>query len=188
MAKRRRKILGLPIGKPQRRSGLERAGTVAAVAVAAGFAGLGVMKVAKRISSVRSPTRAESASAHTRSSRASSRSVSANGIGAIAQSPEARARALKASAKARSERTAMQRKLKSGKIQLSDVFDMSERRDAIAKTRVKILLQNLPGVGPAGALRAMEELGIDPHRRVRGLGDHQRAELMQRFAPMTAGR
>lgn len=46
---------------------------------------------------------------------------------------------------------------------------------------MKILLQNLPGVGSAGAVKAMEELGIDPGRQVKGLGERQRAELLERF-------
>jgi len=86
------------------------------------------------------------------------------------------------SAQARSTRADLQHQLKSGDVSLEEALDRAEKDDAIARTRVKILLQSLPGVGPRGAVTAMEELGIDSSRRVKGLGSHQREELLERFA------
>ena len=86
-----------------------------------------------------------------------------------------------ASADARSSRAEVQSKLKAGDIDLEEVFRLADRDDTIGRTRVKVLLQNLPGVGSTGAVRAMEEIGIDASRRVRGLGSGQREALVQRF-------
>jgi hypothetical protein len=97
------------------------------------------------------------------------------------QSPEVRARALEASAKARAARTRLQGRLKTGKMDLAQALKAADRDEAIARTRVKVLLQSLPGVGSAGALKVMEELGIDPGRHVKGLGERQRADLLERF-------
>jgi ribosomal protein S13 len=76
----------------------------------------------------------------------------------------------------------LQRNLKSGDLGLEEALREADKDEAIGRTRVRILLQNLPGVGRRGAARAMEELGIDPSRRLRGLGSRQREELLARFA------
>ena len=86
------------------------------------------------------------------------------------------------SAEARSARADLQRKLKSGDLGLEEALREADKDEAIGRTRVRVLLQNLPGVGRRGAARAMEELGIDPSRRLRGLGSRQREELLARFA------
>jgi hypothetical protein len=85
------------------------------------------------------------------------------------------------SAEARSSRADVQARLKAGKIDLEQVFQLADRDESIGRTRVKVLLQHLPGVGPAGAVRAMDEIGIDAARRVRGLGTRQRDALIERF-------
>jgi cytoskeletal protein CcmA (bactofilin family) len=85
------------------------------------------------------------------------------------------------SAQARTARANMQRHLKTGRIDLRRALELADASEALGRTRVKILLQNLPGIGPQGATRAMEEAGIDPNRRIKGLGSHQRAELIERF-------
>jgi ribosomal protein S13 len=43
--------------------------------------------------------------------------------------------------------------------------------------RVSALLESMPGVGKVRAAGIMEELGISPSRRVRGLGANQAAAL-----------
>ena len=40
------------------------------------------------------------------------------------------------------------------------------------------MLESLPGVGKVKARRTMEEIGIAETRRLRGLGDKQRSELL----------
>ena len=42
-------------------------------------------------------------------------------------------------------------------------------------------LVKIPGVGKVKARRTMEEIGISETRRVRGLGDQQRAALLKAF-------
>ena len=58
----------------------------------------------------------------------------------------------------RSVRSEFQHRLKAGEIDLPTVLSIADEDEAIGRTRVKVLLQNLPGVGPAGARRAMDEL------------------------------
>src|SRR4051794_8226514 len=155
MKRKRQKILGLPIG-PQQPSMAER---LARPAIA--VAGLGAIAVATRRLSQRSNgQRSGSSSSGSRSSGPQTDS----------------------SAEARSARADMQAHLKSGDVSLEDVLRRADEDESIARTRVKVLLQNLPGVGSRGAVTAMEELGIAPNRRVGGLGTRQREELLERFA------
>jgi ribosomal protein S13 len=51
-----------------------------------------------------------------------------------------------------------------------------------AGLRVTWLLEALPGVGPVRAERLMAAAGIAPSRRVRGLGERQRAALLDALA------
>ena len=53
--------------------------------------------------------------------------------------------------------------------------------DIIGKMRVSALLESMPGVGKVRAAGIMDELGISPSRRVRGLGANQAAALRERF-------
>jgi hypothetical protein len=147
MTRRRKKVLGLPIGpqQPSLASRLVKPG------VAVVGAGIGVLATRRVLQGV----------------RPGSPSAQSNGD---------------PSAAARSARAEMQHRLKSGDIGLEDVLRQGDNDDAIGRTRVKILLQNLPGVGPQGAMRAMDELGIDEHRRIKGLGSRQRDGLIARFS------
>ncbi|MFL5796892.1 MAG: integration host factor, actinobacterial type [Actinomycetota bacterium] len=86
------------------------------------------------------------------------------------------------SAEARGARADLQRQLKSGTVSLEEALSRADDDEALGRTRVKILLQSLPGVGARGAVTAMDELGIAPNRRIRGLGSHQREGLIERFA------
>jgi hypothetical protein len=160
MSRRRKKILGLPIG-PQQPS---LAGRLARPAIA--VAGLGAIAVAARRLGQRSNGQAPPG-------QRSGGSTSSNGSSRPTTD---------ASVEARSARVDVQRHLKSGDLSLEDVFHRADSDESIARTRVKILLQNLPGVGSRGAVTAMEELGIAPNRRVGGLGSRQREGLLDRFA------
>jgi ribosomal protein S13 len=46
---------------------------------------------------------------------------------------------------------------------------------------VLALLESLPGVGRVTAKAIMAEIGISESRRVRGLGPHQAAKLVEQF-------
>jgi len=75
----------------------------------------------------------------------------------------------------------MKNQLKYAKTSLSDVVATAERDEAIAKMRVSELLESLPGVGKVKARAIMADVGIADSRRVRGLGAHQLAALVERF-------
>src|SRR5689334_8337650 len=121
MARKRKKVLGLPIGPEERESPLRTAAKIGTVTLAAASAAIGAKRMADKRSHEASASILES-------------------------SPEARARAIKASAKARTARSRFQRRLKSGSIDLAQAFERADREDAIGRTRVKVLLQSLPGV------------------------------------------
>ena len=95
--------------------------------------------------------------------------------------PQQRAQALEKATRARRRRAEVKDALKSRKITLSEVIDMAATDDAIAKMKVRSLLEALPRVGVSTAEALMNEIKIAPSRRVRGLGQVQREELIRRF-------
>lgn len=92
-----------------------------------------------------------------------------------------RANALKKAQEARSKRTELRKKLKSGEVQLVVILDETAN-ETMTRMRVKYLLESLPNVGKATAKKLMEEIGIDEARRVQGLGARQRAALLEALA------
>ncbi|MCI1675285.1 MAG: integration host factor MihF [Ancrocorticia sp.] len=96
--------------------------------------------------------------------------------------PEQRSAALEKAAVARARRADLKRDLKSGKITVSEVLGKAKDDEVIGKLRVSALLSSLPGIGAAKSKQIMEEVGISESRRVAGLGQHQRAELIKRFS------
>lgn len=96
--------------------------------------------------------------------------------------PEQRAAALEKAAVARQERAAVKNRLKHASGSIAEVIDEGKTNDVIGKMRVSALLESMPGVGKVRAAAIMEELGISPSRRVRGLGADQAAALRDRFA------
>ncbi len=98
------------------------------------------------------------------------------------QSDAERDAALQKAAAARRQRAEMKVLLSTGSLTLAEVLARAEDDDVVARTKVGALLVALPGVGKVRAKRLMEELGIAPNRRIRGLGDRQRAALLERFS------
>ncbi len=68
-----------------------------------------------------------------------------------------------------------------GSLTLKELLDSAEGDDIVGKMKVIAVLESLPGVGKVKARRTMEEIGISESRRVRGLGDQQRASLLKAF-------
>ena len=68
-----------------------------------------------------------------------------------------------------------------GSLTLKELLDSAEGDDIVGKMKVIAVLESLPGVGKVKARRTMEEIGISESRRVRGLGDQQRAALLKVF-------
>ena len=96
--------------------------------------------------------------------------------------PEERAAGLEKAARVRRERAEVKRNLKRGTVALTDVLSWAEASDTIGKMKVSALLESMPGVGKVRARQLMERYGIAESRRIRGLGDNQRAGLEHEFA------
>jgi hypothetical protein len=95
---------------------------------------------------------------------------------------EQRKAALAKAAEARRLRAEIKELLKTGSLTFSEVLERAETDELIAGTKVAALVVSLPGVGKVKGKRLMEELGIAPNRRLRGLGTRQCAELLRRFS------
>nr|WP_305071737.1 integration host factor, actinobacterial type [Pseudactinotalea sp. HY160] len=96
-------------------------------------------------------------------------------------SPEQRAAALEKAAAARTARAEVKNRLKYSGGRISEVIELAGENEAVSRLRVLALLESLPGVGKVKARAIMAEVGIAESRRVRGLGPHQIAELVDRF-------
>lgn len=94
---------------------------------------------------------------------------------------EQRAEALKKAAAARKHRAEIKADLKTRKRALSQILAAASQDEALSKMKVVSLLEALPRVGTKTAAAAMEEIGISPARRIRGLGPNQTEELIKRF-------
>lgn len=95
-------------------------------------------------------------------------------------SPEERQAALEKAKAARIKRAEVRDDLKSGKLTLEKVLDMKED-PIVGRMKVSTLIETLPGYGKAKAEKIMKELQIAESRRLRGLGDRQRAALLERL-------
>jgi hypothetical protein len=95
-------------------------------------------------------------------------------------SDEARKEALKKAAAARSARAELRAKVKSGELSFAEV--LAKVGDPVVdKIKVITLIESLPGYGKAKAVKLLTELDISDTRRVKGLGDKQKAALLERL-------
>ncbi|CAN2199013.1 Gmk Guanylate kinase [Candidatus Nanopelagicaceae bacterium] len=92
-----------------------------------------------------------------------------------------RQEALLKAAASRKRRAEVKIKIKNGEFSIDTVLEISKTEDAIAKMRVKELLESMNGVGKIRAQSLMERLNISPTRRIQGLGRHQIKELRNEF-------
>ncbi len=92
-------------------------------------------------------------------------------------SPEQRAEALKKAAEARTARAELKNRLKIGSLSLSEALSSDDT--TVGKLKVVSLLESLPGVGKVKARKIMDEIGIAENRRVQGLGQQQKAALLE---------
>lgn len=100
--------------------------------------------------------------------------------------PEQRADALLKAAAVRVARSELKARLKRGETTIAAALAEGTADDTIGKMKVSAVLQAMPGVGKVRAAQIMERLNIAEGRRVRGLGDRQRAALEAEFAPLAA--
>lgn len=94
---------------------------------------------------------------------------------------EQRQEALLKAAASRKRRAEVKIKIKNGEFSIDTVLEIAKNEDAIAKMRVKELLESMSGVGKIRAQALMERLNISPTRRIQGLGRHQIKELRNEF-------
>jgi len=92
-----------------------------------------------------------------------------------------RQQALLKAANSRKRRAEVKSKMKNGEISIDDILLLAKTEDAIAKMRVKELLESLSGVGKVRAQSLMERLNISPSRRIQGLGRLQIKQLREEF-------
>lgn len=97
-------------------------------------------------------------------------------------SPAQRADALEKASAARKVRAEVKDRLKHGTTTLPDVLRYAAGDKVLAKMKVSVLVQSMPGVGKVRAAQIMERLGIAESRRVQGLGPVQREALEREFA------
>lgn len=95
--------------------------------------------------------------------------------------PEQRSAALEKAFQARQARAKVKAELKEGKTSLKTVLDKAVVDEALSKMKVVDLLRSIPGVGERRAHGIMEEVGIALSRRIKGLGIHQKAALLEKF-------
>lgn len=94
---------------------------------------------------------------------------------------EQRRQALEKAAIARRKRAELKEQLKSGRTSLRELLERTHD-EIVGKMKVSTVLESLPGVGRVRAQKIMERLQIKDSRRVRGLGDKQKQNLLDEFA------
>jgi len=95
-------------------------------------------------------------------------------------SDDARKEALKKAAAARSARATLRTQVKDGELSFAEV--LAKAGDPVVdKIPVITLIESLPGYGKAKASKLLAELGISDTRRVKGLGEKQKAALLERL-------
>lgn len=95
---------------------------------------------------------------------------------------EQRAKALEKAALARQKRAEIKQLLKNGSLSLGDLYEKAENDPIVAGIKVSAVLSSLPRVGKVKSKRIMDDLGIADNRRLRGLGERQRAALLEEFS------
>jgi hypothetical protein len=94
---------------------------------------------------------------------------------------EQRAAALERAAEARRVRAEIKQLLKTGSLTLEDVFARAEQDDLVAGIKVSSLVVSMPQMGKIRSKRLLEDLRIAENRRLRGLTDRQRTDLLASF-------
>ena len=94
-------------------------------------------------------------------------------------SPEQRTAALAKAAEARTARAELKNRLKLGTLSLQEALGSND--STVGKLKVVSLLESLPGVGKVKARKIMDDIGIAENRRVQGLGQQQKATLLEQL-------
>lgn len=91
---------------------------------------------------------------------------------------EERSRAVLKATAARARRAEAKSALKAGTLGLDELFEQAIADEALARLKVTEMLESFHGIGPVRSLAILDQLGIAPSRRLRGLGIHQRRALI----------
>jgi hypothetical protein len=95
---------------------------------------------------------------------------------------EQRSAALAKAFEARTARSSVLASVKTGETTMPQLLASAKTDPVVGKIRVVQLLKALPGFGPSRATALMEQAGIAANRRVAGLGERQRAALLEALA------
>lgn len=91
---------------------------------------------------------------------------------------EQRRAALAEAQRVRGVQAQLKQMLKTGEVTFADVLARAADADEVARLRVADALRSLPRIGPVRARRLMERLDIAASRRLGGLGERQKAALL----------
>jgi transposase len=95
---------------------------------------------------------------------------------------EQRTKALARAAEARRVRAEVKELLKMGSLTFQELLDRVDNEDLVGGLKVASVLASMPGTGKVKAKRMMDAHGIADNRRLRGLGEKQRASLLVEFS------
>jgi len=93
-----------------------------------------------------------------------------------------RTAALERAGQARRVRAEIKHLLKSGSLTFSDVLARAEADDLVAGAKVRSIIAAMPGMGKVSTDTLIAEVGIADGRTLRGLGNKQREQLLDRFS------
>ncbi len=94
---------------------------------------------------------------------------------------EQRAAALERAGEARRVRAELKQLLKTGSLNMVDVFERAAEDDLVAGIKVSALVVSMPHMGKVKAKRLLEDLGIAENRRLRALTPRQKTALLESF-------
>lgn len=97
-------------------------------------------------------------------------------------SDEQRQAALARAAEVRRARAEVKQLLKTGSLRFDELLERAETNGDLGGMKVSAALASLPGIGKVRAGQIMERLNIAANRRLRGLGDRQKANLSEELA------
>lgn len=95
---------------------------------------------------------------------------------------EQREAALAKAAEARRARAEVKELLKTGTITFAEFLQRADDDPLVAGIKIESILASMPGTGKVKAKKLMEKHDIAENRRVRGLGERQRAALLNEFS------
>lgn len=95
---------------------------------------------------------------------------------------EQREAALAKAAQARRVRAEVKELLKTGSLSFAELLDRADEDEYVAGIKIESILASMPGTGKVRAKKLMEKHEIADNRRLRGLGERQRAALLHEFS------